>query len=229
RKRIIDWISVLNFFLRHDDISRARQAGTGVWLLDDTRFEDWVSRTGSTLWCYGMPGAGKTVLSSTIVDYLRDKYQSNVGIACAYLNHKERDMQSPENVLAGLWRQLIFGKPILSGSPAHTLYHKHHEKGTRPSVEEMHALLSSEVAGYSKVYFVIDALDEYPETKRHVLLKHLAALKPNINLLFTSRPHITPEMFFPSTPALEIRATEEDIHRYLDAQIQNSFQLSKHV
>ncbi|KAJ7266763.1 ankyrin repeat domain-containing protein [Mycena rebaudengoi] len=145
----------------------------------------------------GPAGAGKTVLSSTIVDYLRDKYQSNVGIACAYLNHKERDMQSPENVLAGLWRQLIFGKPILSGSPAHTLYHKHHEKGTRPSVEEMHALLSSEVAGYSKVYFVIDALDEYPETKRHVLLKHLAALKPNINLLFTSRPHITPEMFFP--------------------------------
>ncbi|KAJ7266754.1 ankyrin repeat domain-containing protein [Mycena rebaudengoi] len=203
RKKIIDWMSLLNFFLRHDDISRARQAGTA--------------------------GAGKTVLSSTIVDYLRDKFPSNVGIACAYLNHKEKVLQSPENILAGLWRQLIFGRPILSGSPAHTLYHKHHEKGTRPSVEEMHVLLSSEVAGYSKVYFVIDALDEYPELQRHILLKHLAALKPNINLLFTSRPHITPEMFFPNTPALEIQATDEDICRYLDAQIQNSFRLSKHV
>ncbi|KAJ7266745.1 ankyrin repeat domain-containing protein [Mycena rebaudengoi] len=229
RKKIIEWMSLLNFFLRHDDISRTRQAGTGVWLLKDTRFENWASRAGSTLWCYGMPGAGKTVLSSTIVDYLRDKYPSKVGIACAYLNHKEKVLQSPENILAGLWRQLIFGRPVLSGSPAHTLYHKHHEKGTRPSVDEVHTLLSSEVAGYSKVYFVIDALDEYPEHQRHILLKHLAELMPKVNLLLTSRPHITPEMFFPNTSALEIRATEEDICRYLDAQIQNSFRLSKHV
>ncbi|KAJ7278161.1 ankyrin repeat domain-containing protein [Mycena rebaudengoi] len=229
RKRIIEWMSPLNFFLRHDDISRARQAGTGVWLLKDTQFEDWTTTTGSTLWCYGMPGAGKTVLSSTIVDYLRDKFPNNVGTACAYLNHKEKVLQSPENILAGLWRQLIFGRAILSGSPAHTLYHKHHEKGTRPSVDEMHTLLSSEVAGYSKVYFVIDALDEYPEHQRHILLKHLAELMPKVNLLLTSRPHITPEMFFPNTSALEIQATEEDICRYLNAQIQNSFRLSKHV
>ncbi|KAJ7266737.1 hypothetical protein C8J57DRAFT_376911 [Mycena rebaudengoi] len=229
RKKIIEWMSPLNFFLRHDNISRARQVGTGVWLLEDTRFKDWTSRTGSTLWCYGMSGAGKTVLSSTIVDYLRDKFPSNFGIACAYLNHKERDKQSPENILAGLWRQLIFGRPILSGSPAHTLYHKHHEKGTRPSVEEMHTLLSSEVAGYSKVYFVIDALDEYPELQCHILLKHLAALVPKVNLLLISRPHIIPDIFFPNSPALEIRATEKDICLYLDGQIENSFRLSKHV
>ncbi|KAJ7266798.1 hypothetical protein C8J57DRAFT_1182491 [Mycena rebaudengoi] len=90
----------------------------------------------------------------------------------------------------------------------------------------MHAILSSTVA---KVYIVIDALDEYPETRRHMLLKHLAAIRPNINLLFTSRPHITPEMFFPNTSALEIRVTEQDICRYLDAQIENSSRLSKHV
>ncbi|KAJ7266808.1 ankyrin repeat domain-containing protein [Mycena rebaudengoi] len=230
RKKIIEWMSLLNFFLRHDDISRARQAGTGGWLLKDTRFkigpQELDQLCGATE-C--VSGAGKTVLSSTIVDYLRDKYPSNVGIACAYLNHKEKVLQSPENILAGLWRQLIFGRPILSGSPAHTLYHKHHEKGTRPSVDEMHTLLSSEVAGYSKVYFVIDALDEYPEHQRHILLKHLAELMPKVNLLLTSRPHITPEMFFPNTSALKIRATEEDICRYLDAQIQNSFRLSKYV
>ncbi|KAJ7278147.1 ankyrin repeat domain-containing protein [Mycena rebaudengoi] len=215
RKLIIEWISLLNFFQRHDDISCARQEGTGLWLLEEAKFKDWVSGTGAIFWCYGMPGAGKTVLSSAAVDYLRKISPSpNVGVACAYLNHKETDMQSPENILAGLWQA--------SGSSSYL-------EGPFSLVEEMYAILSSTVADYSKVYFVIDALDEYPETKRHVLLKHLAALRPNINLLFTSRPHITPEMFFPNTPALEIRATEEDIRRYLDAQIQNSFRLSKHV
>ncbi|KAJ7278156.1 hypothetical protein C8J57DRAFT_1576421 [Mycena rebaudengoi] len=230
RKSIIEWISLLNFFQRHDDISRARQEGTGLWLLEEAKFKNWVSEGGANFWCYGMPGAGKTVLLSAVVDYLREKsMRPNVGVACVYLNHKETDVQSPENILAGLWQQLIFGRPILPGSPAHTLYQKHLERGTQPSVDEMHAILSSAVGDYSEVYFVIDALDEYPEAKRHVVLKHLAALKPNINFLFTSRPHITPEMFFPNTPALEIRATEEDICRYLDAQIQNSFRLSKHV
>ncbi|KAJ7266837.1 ankyrin repeat-containing domain protein [Mycena rebaudengoi] len=230
RRKIIEWMSLLNFFQRHADISCARQEGTGLWLLEEAKFKDWVSRTGATFWCYGMPGAGKTVLSSTVVDYLREKSPSpNVGVACAYLNHKETDMQTPKNILAGLWRQLIFGKPILPGSLAHGLHHKHDEKGTRPSVDEMHALLSSAVTDYSKVYIVIDALDEYPEMQRHILLKHLAALRPEVNLLLTSRPHITPNIFFPNSPALEIRATEEDIRRYLDAQIENSFRLSKHV
>ncbi|KAJ7278261.1 ankyrin repeat-containing domain protein [Mycena rebaudengoi] len=215
RKRIIEWISLLNFFQQHDNILYARQEGTGLWLLEDTKFKDWVSGAGAIFWCYGIQGR-----ENVVVDYPQEKSPSpNVGVACAYLNYKETDMQSPENILAGLWWQLILQSP----------FSRHLEKQTRPSINEMHAILSSVVTDYFKVYIVIDALDEYPETKHHVLLKHLAALKPNINLLFTSRPHITPEIFFPNTPALEIRATEEDIRRYLDAQIQNSFRLSKHV
>lgn len=164
------------------------------------------------------------------MDYLRTRFASeNVGVACAYLNHKETDAQSLPNILAGLWRQLIWGKLILPGSPAHTLYHAHHEKRTRPSVAEMQVVLGDAVAEYSKVYIVIDALDEYPEAERHLLLKILAEFGPKLNVLLTSRPHITPDTFFPNTPVLEIRATEKDIRRYVDAQIVNSFRLSAHV
>ncbi|KAJ7260977.1 hypothetical protein C8J57DRAFT_1635445 [Mycena rebaudengoi] len=50
------------------DIWCARQEGTGLWLLEEAKFKDWVSRPGAIFWCYGMPGAGKTVLSSAIVN-----------------------------------------------------------------------------------------------------------------------------------------------------------------
>ncbi|KAJ7210937.1 ankyrin repeat domain-containing protein [Mycena rebaudengoi] len=227
RDRIIEWLSPLNFFSRNADIYRAHQEGTGTWLLDDVRFKDWVLSPGGTLWCYGMPGAGKTVLSSIITEYLRSKFPiGNIGVACAYLNHKETEIQSPENILAGLWRQLIFGKPLPSGSTAHRLYTRHYEKC---SLEEMHTVLHSLVVEYSKVYFIIDALDEYPELWRHTLLKYLAGLQPKLNLLLTSRPHVEPETFFPNTPSLEIRATEEDICHYVEAQIQDSHRLSKYV
>ncbi|KAJ7249844.1 ankyrin repeat domain-containing protein [Mycena rebaudengoi] len=230
REKIIEWVSPLNFFSRNEDIFRARQNGTGMWLLDDIQFKDWVLSPGGTLWCYGMPGAGKTVLSSIITEFLRSQFPNgNIGVACVYLNHKETETQSPENILAGLWRQLIFGKPLTSGSTAHGLYAKHHEKRTRPSLEEMHTVLHSAVGNYSKVYLIIDAFDEYPELWRHNLLKYLAGFQPELNLLLTSRPHVEPETFFPNTPSLEIRATEEDIRHYVEGQIQGSPRLSKHV
>jgi DNA polymerase elongation subunit (family B) len=93
----------------------------------------------------------------------------------------------------------------------------------------MHTVLQPTVVEYSKVYIIIDALDEYPELWRHTLLKYLAGFRPKINLLLTSRPHIEPEAFFPSAPSLEIRATEEDIRQYVEGQIQASLRLAKHV
>ncbi|KAJ7236924.1 hypothetical protein C8J57DRAFT_1568954 [Mycena rebaudengoi] len=148
------------------------------------------------------PGAGKTVLSSVVVDHLRTSFSgTDVGVACAYLNHKETGAQSPANILAGLWRQIIFQKAISADSPTHELYVKHHEQRTRPSADEMHTVLCSALEECPKVYIAIDALDEYPEqqvAQQYILLKYLAALGPNINLMLTSQPHITPNIFFPN-------------------------------
>ncbi|KAJ7238153.1 hypothetical protein C8J57DRAFT_1566206 [Mycena rebaudengoi] len=229
-KRIIDWLSPLNFFQRHKDIFIAQQEGTGTWLFEETQFKDWIASTGGVLWGHGIPGAGKTVLLSIAVDHLRTRFSDgDLGVACAYLNHKETEAQSPANILAGLWKQIIFQKPISADSPVQKLYLKHQEQSTRPSADEVYSVLCSAVEECPKAYIVIDALDEYLEQQQHILLKYLAALRPNINLMLTSRPHIAPDTFFPSLQALEIRATEADVRRYIIEQIQASTRLSKHV
>ncbi|KAJ7784808.1 hypothetical protein B0H14DRAFT_313565 [Mycena olivaceomarginata] len=66
RTQIIDWLSPINFFLRQADISQSQQKGTGEWLLTDPRFQQWESGSGGTLWCHGIPGAGKTVLAADL-------------------------------------------------------------------------------------------------------------------------------------------------------------------
>ncbi|KAJ7445349.1 hypothetical protein B0H11DRAFT_2087331 [Mycena galericulata] len=63
RDIILNWFSPINFFLRQADISQMRVKGTGGWLLEDPLFKQWESGCGSTLWCHGIPGAGKTVLA----------------------------------------------------------------------------------------------------------------------------------------------------------------------
>jgi hypothetical protein len=46
---------------------------------------------------------------------------------------------------------------------------------------------------------IVDALDEYPEAPQLKLLEYLsmAMAVPTVNLMFTSRPHITLDPFFP--------------------------------
>ncbi|KAJ7271001.1 ankyrin repeat-containing domain protein [Mycena rebaudengoi] len=228
RDKIIEWLSPLNFFARHDDIFRTRQEGTGRWFLEDSRFKNWLLSTGESIWCLGIPGAGKTVLTSIVVDYLRNNFQgNNTGVAAVYLNHKESEAQSPSDILASLWWQLASERLI---SPlVQQLYQKHQNRRTRPSLDEVRKIFHSIVAEYSRVFVVVDALDEYPEAHRHILLDALAVMGGSVSLMLTSRPNIAPEAFFPTALVLEISAKDEDIRCYVKAQIQNSFRLSKHV
>ncbi|KAJ7203153.1 hypothetical protein GGX14DRAFT_652710 [Mycena pura] len=63
RTEILDWITPLNFFQRQGDIFRTWEQGTGEWLLSHPDFKNWESGSTKVLWCRGIPGAGKTVLS----------------------------------------------------------------------------------------------------------------------------------------------------------------------
>ncbi|KAJ7696332.1 ankyrin repeat-containing domain protein [Mycena olivaceomarginata] len=208
RDKIIGWYSPLNFFPRQSHILSTRQPGTGQWLLDDTKFRAWKSGTGNILWCHGMPGAGKTVLVSTVVDYLQGGEDCDIGVAVVYLSHKETDDQSPSMLLAGLWRQLVFGKPISSN--LRDLYTKHHENA--PGHPWMMTTL----------YFVPQSL----VTPKYFFwsMRWMNILR-GIRVLYSS----VLDDIIPNTETLEIRAKEDDIRRYIRAQISPPSRLSKHV
>ncbi|KAF7370630.1 Ankyrin repeat domain containing protein [Mycena sanguinolenta] len=244
RDGIIEWYSPLNFFVRQADIFRLHQPGTGRWFLEMNSFKEWECGFGKVLWCRGMPGAGKTVLMfvigilpsvypaehtnrSIVVDHLRAEHGhcGDIGVAAIYLDHKETDAHTPSTLLASLWRQLVVGQSVTF---VEELYLKHREPGTRPSLDEAHAILCSTVSQYSKVFILVDALDEYPECERGILMSYLSRLGSNVNLLLTSRPHICVDNSI-HMAQIEIYATAEDIRCYMDVQILASPRLSKHI
>ncbi|KAJ7080209.1 hypothetical protein B0H15DRAFT_997571, partial [Mycena belliarum] len=229
KQQILDWITPLNFFQRQADILAAWQPGTGQWLLSDAQFKCWESQDQQVLWCRGMPGAGKTVISAMVVNYLQAKFQiADSGVAGIYLNHKETAAQTLVNLLASIWRQLAVGKPL--DTSAHALYKHHRQRNTRPSVQEIANILQILIAQRSRVYLVVDALDEYPEQQRWALLKQLSMLLgPTTRLMITSRPHVEFHDIFPDLPVVVIQATDEDILGYIDKQIQLAPRLTKHV
>jgi hypothetical protein len=164
-----------------------------------------------------------------VVDHLSAAFGHNkyIGVACIYLNHKEADQQPPPKLLAGLWRQLVLDRDI--GSIAEHLYKQHQEKGTVPSLEEVVNVLSSSLKEFSQVFIIVDAMDEYPEFQREILLQRLAVMGNNVKLMITSRPHISAGPGLPNVETLEIAPMPEDIQKFVNAQIKLSPRLSKHI
>ena len=106
---ILNWLTPIDYGPQQSDFIQRRQEGTGTWLLHTTEFNIWLDRRNKTLFCSGIPGAGKTILTSIVVDYLCSKYQTNfnVGIAYLYCNFRQQQQQKPEDLLLSLLKQLV--------------------------------------------------------------------------------------------------------------------------
>ena len=66
KRQILEWLSPVAPWERHQAISEGRVDGVGDWLLRTNGFEKWCMGEDQTvhpvLFCYGDPGVGKTYL-----------------------------------------------------------------------------------------------------------------------------------------------------------------------
>ncbi|KAK6536600.1 hypothetical protein TWF281_000827 [Arthrobotrys megalospora] len=225
---ILNWLTNVDYGPRQSDILRTRQPGTGKWLLDSTEYQRWLTAENQILFCRGIPGAGKTVLASAIVDHLSTWFldDETVGIAYIYCNFKEQNEQKIDHLLASLLKQLAQSQPSLPES-VRKLFNEHKARRTKPPTDEIVRTLHLVISVYSNIFFVIDALDECREADncRHVFISTLLQLHAKfktVSILTTSRPIMSIEAEFKENPRIEIRAHEEDVRKYLASQTAQS-------
>jgi hypothetical protein len=233
REIILSWLTQNDYVLQQHDFISRRQAGTGQWLLDSAEYRAWIENDKQTLFCPGIPGAGKTVITAIVVDDLKTRIQNDpsIGIAYLYCTFRE-DEQSAENLLASLLKQLVQDQSPLPDS-VKDLYGRHKNKRIRPSLDEVSGALHSVITIYSISYIVVNALDECQVSDgcRSRFLSHIFNLqaKTGAKLFVTSRPIPDIEREFKGCLSREILASNEDIRRYLDSHISQlpSFVLSR--
>lgn len=221
RRIILDWLTPINYGDQQSDFIGRRQAGTGKWLLNSDAFQSWLNENNQTLFCPGIPGAGKTMIISIVVEYLQTEFRNNssVGIAYLYCNFRRQEEQKPVDLLASLLKQLIQRRTPLPENVI-DIYKHHNSERTRPSSNEISKILHSIIANYSRTFIIIDALDEcqISDGGRRQFLAELFNLqaRTGANFLATSRfiPEIEKEFTGRSTK-LEIRASDDDLQTYL--------------
>src|SRR6266487_4310780 len=156
---VVHWLIPADFSAQQNETISRRQEGTGLWLLNSNEYKMWIEGKEQTLFCPGIPGAGKTMMSSIVVDDLWKTFDDNdrIGISCLFCSYKRQDEQGSADLLASLLKQLVQGRSVLP-DVVEALHERHSRMKTRPLFDEPSNTLQSVVEGcYSRVFFVIDA------------------------------------------------------------------------
>ncbi|KAF5566747.1 ankyrin repeat domain-containing protein [Fusarium phyllophilum] len=225
RLKILDWITPMNFMSDQEDHLDRLQPGTGQWLLDSAQFKQWVGGGYPTLYCPGIPGAGKTILTSLIINHLQTQYESeNVSVAYIFCNFSRQADQTPKNLLASLLRQTIQSKGQIDRQITR-LYETRDSAESSLSREAIVEALCSTISSYSRVFVVVDAIDELDTSRgyRDIFLQSLSTISAKfvgkVNLFVTSRliPDIARSL--QCITSLEIKASETDISKFTQGQM----------
>ena len=136
---VLNWLSPLQMNQIHQTVSDRAEKGCGEWFLTSAGFLSWMASKDKPLWCWGIPGAGKTVLASITVNQLRrggnEVIKNNRGVAVTYIKYNDPE-QTLENLLGSLLRQLIESTDSIPTAVLE-LYDHHRHRNTSPSVDEL--------------------------------------------------------------------------------------------
>lgn len=106
RKRILDSFSTLNEAVSLGKHLSSRQEGTGTWFLSCPEYQEFLSTDNSQLWLHGIPGAGKSVLSATIIESAVDPIDDRRAVVYFFCEHSNPETTTTHNILGSIARQL---------------------------------------------------------------------------------------------------------------------------
>ncbi|KAF2192363.1 hypothetical protein K469DRAFT_554719 [Zopfia rhizophila CBS 207.26] len=216
------WLSPLNPSARHLECEKKRVKGTGTWMLEDPKFLDWFSKTAEcqTLCSYGAAGAGKTIISSLVIDKLGEHMAqgSKIGLGYIYCDYRDQKEQTTENILGAVLKQLLGFLPEIPEAVL-KLYGERVSQGKSLSLTDAVDLLGIACAQFSKVYVCLDALDELGNLRG--LLKQLRNSHYSIQIFITGRQHVksTVQEYLTEGQSISITAHENDIRRFVEHEI----------
>lgn len=230
-KQIFDWLGPFDPSQRLFEVRQAWEPGTGLWLTESKAFMDWKA-SNHVLWLHGIPGCGKTILSTVMIFSLMEDVVKKADTTLAYFFFdfaKQSTQGRGDHLLRSLLAQIVAQKPICNN-----VLQKLFEDCAgfrKPNQNELVDALAEAIRQLSKVYVVIDALDEckdHEDSLRVIrTLKDLDKRLPNLSMVVTGRPE--PDLvgklpeFVGHELAIEKNLVDGDIALYIQRRFESGY------
>lgn len=224
----LDWLAPCSYKSQQADLLQKQEKDTGKWFLEHQTFRTWLDRQRSiqTLFCHGLPGAGKTIIASIVIDCLwNSRQEKNSIVAFLHCNYNMQSQQTTEKMLRTILRQFAEQVPSILDNVAE-LHESSKEQQRHPSLKDISEAVYSVAKSFKSVFLVIDALDECPTENLMPLLDVIWNLqKSGTSFMATSRPLSVEQAFKQHAVGLsrlEIRADYLDVETYIDRNFDSS-------
>ncbi|CAI4219514.1 unnamed protein product [Parascedosporium putredinis] len=200
---------------------------SGLWVFEDPSFKAWWDPEGSdhrTLYINAVPGAGKSMLVTTILNSILDKaLRSPSGcwkpILYFYCRHNQENKRTFRGILRSMLHQLLSQDAALCDTAYEEL--QAFDAVKLRSTAWLSAYLKEILPMYSKSYLLIDGLDECTDLEARKALDWCLSLEKGgtdhaVRVLFSGQRSV--ELFeklsgYPSI-ALEFSPHLRDLKRY---------------
>ena len=199
REQVFQWLAAPEPSSNHMKACQTRQRETGRWLLESSKYVTWKNQRASFLWVHGIPGCGKTVLCSTIIDDIASSCRTSVRsiLAYYYFDFNESKKQHCDGFARSLVAQLC-GQSSENSKIMESLFVQCGAGQKEPSIKNLSQALRESTDQFEEIYFVVDALDECVDRSLVILLidEICGWHMQNLHVLFTSRKDIIIERGF---------------------------------
>lgn len=158
---ILNWLDAPDPTTNYDKALESQLERTGLWFLEGEAFANWKIRKASRIWLYGIPGCGKSVLSSAIIHDLSQFCDNVPGrvVVYYYFDFSDKQKQDVSSMLRSLICQLAQNFHKIP-EDLHKAYSEYGKKRKSLSQKGLLELLRQVIKEFPQVYIVLDALDE---------------------------------------------------------------------
>lgn len=214
----------------HNLACQLHEPETSQWIFQSPEWQTWLHGEKRLLWIFGIPGAGKTILASYLIESIKKSCQNTksgrrIGWAYHYCYHARAHSHEDPGFLGMILCQLCRQLEHLPLELQRTCTNRREEG---PTVTELIQCLTIVSQHFEEISIVIDAVDESKSRGDFlalILLLLQRDLLKNIRLLVTSRDEIDIRRAMESEPT-GVRISMSN--QYVDNDIRNFVHMTLH-
>ena len=225
-QKILDSVGPVDPGKSHEMSLGLRHPATGLWFTESSEFKHWLMGKSTRLWLHGIPGAGKTILCSSVIEEARREAGPDTLVAFFYCDYKNAETQSPANILGSLASQIAM-KDRQSLNRLKRFYQEHNPDDSSSRTynpKDLRDLIVRMASDWKSILIVVDALDECDAQTWDVvdLLASLSIPREDrdIRTLFLSRSEQEIQEILADFVQISIAAQSSDLKLYVAAEVE---------